>query len=298
MKYFCLLLLLFAAPVGAQELRCNIQLITSQVQGSNLSVTEALRTALYEFVNTRVWTNSVFSAEERIECNMMLNITGLAGNEFTGTLTIQSRRPVFNSGYSTTMINFQDRDLRFTYLEGQPLEFSDVAFTSNLTSIIAFYIYVIIGLDFDSFSPLGGTPYFRMAETIVANAQQSNERGWRPNENNFRNRYWLAQNLLDDRYRPVREFSHRYYRLGLDRMSSRPNEARADIADNLVLLQNVYRRQPDPYMFLLQIITDAKSSEWIDIFSGGTPDEKTRVVRLLKEIDPPNISRYDRITGN
>ena len=295
MRYFCFLLFLLTASVSAQELRCNIQLNTTQVQGSNRSVIDALQTALHEFVNTRVWTNTVFSPEERIECNMMLNITNIAGNEFTGTLTVQSRRPVFNSGYSTTMINFQDRDLRFTYIEGLPLEFSDVAFTSNLTSIIAFYVYVIIGLDFDSFSPLGGTPYFRIAETIATNAQQSNERGWRANEGNFRNRYWLVQNMLDDRYRPVREFSHRYYRLGLDRMSIRPNEARADIADYLVLLQNVYRRQPDPYMFLLQTVIDAKSAEWIDIFSSGTPDEKTRVMRLLKEIDPPNISRYDRI---
>jgi len=295
MKYFCFLLLFLSASVSAQELRCNIQLNTSQVQGSNRSVIDALQTALHEFVNNRIWTNNVFSAEERIECNMMLNITGIAGNEFTGTLTVQSRRPVFNSGYSTNMINFQDRDIRFTYVEGQPLEFSDVVFTSNLTSIIAFYVYLIIGLDFDSFSFLGGTPYFRIAENIVTNAQQSGERGWRANENNFRNRYWLVQNLLDDRYRPVREFSHRYYRLGLDRMSARPNEARADIADYLVLLQNVYRRQPDPYLFLLQTVIDAKSTEWVDIFRGGTPDEKTRVVRLLKEIDPPNIARYDGI---
>ena len=295
MKYFCFLFLLFAASVSAQELRCNITLNTTQVQGSNRSVIDALQTALHEFVNTRVWTNNVFAPEERIESNMMLNITSIVGNEFTGTLTVQSRRPVFNSGYTTTMINFQDRDIRFTYIEGQPLEFSEVAFTSNLTSIIAYYVYIIIGLDFDSFSLLGGTPYFRMAETIVTNAQQSGERGWRPNEGNFRNRYWLVQNLLDERYRPVREFSYRYYRLGLDRMSSRPNEARSDIADYLVLLQNVHRRQPDPYMFLLQTVIDAKSAEWIDIFMGGTPEERTRVVRLLREIDPPNVARYDRI---
>jgi hypothetical protein len=193
------------------------------------------------------------------------------------------------------MFNFIDRDLKFTYIEGQPLEFSEVSFTSNLTSIIAFYVYIILGLDYDSFSPNGGTPYFRMAETIVTNAQQSNERGWKAYEGNFRNRYWLAQNLLDDRYRAVREFTYRYYRMGLDRMSSRPNDARADIAEYLKLLQDVYRRKPDPYLFLLQIVLDVNSTEWIDMFSSGTPDEKTRVVRLLKEIDPANISKYDRI---
>ena len=292
---FCCLFLLFAATAGAQELRCNISLNTMQVQGSNRSVTEALQTALYEFVNQRVWTNHVFTAEERIECSMMLNITSLVGSEFSGTITVQSRRPVFNSVYPTNLINFQDRDLRFTYVEGQPLEFSDVAHLSNLTSIIAFYIYIILGLDYDSFSPNGGTPYFQKAETIVTNAQQSSERGWKAYEGNYRNRYWLVQNLLDDRYRGVREFTYRYYRLGLDRMSSRPNEARADIAESLRLLQDVYRRKPDPYMFLLQVVFDAKSNEWVDMFSNGTPDEKTRVVRLLKEIDPPNISKYDKI---
>jgi hypothetical protein len=226
---------------------------------------------------------------------MMLNITSLTGSEFTGTLTVQSRRPVFNSGYSSTVINFQDRDLRFTYVQGQPLEFNELSYTSNLTSIIAFYVYVIIGMDYDTFSLFGGTPYFRIAETIINNAQPSGERGWRGTEGNYRNRYWLVQNLLDDRYRPVREFSYRYYRLGLDRMTSRLNEARADITENMVLLQNVYRRKPDPHMPLLQTVIDAKSAEWVDLFNGATADEKTRVVRLLKEIDPPNSARYDRI---
>jgi len=227
---------------------------------------------------------------------MMLNITSLVGSEFSGTITIQSRRPVYNSVYPTTLFNFQDRDLRFSYVEGQPLEFSEVAHLSNLTSIIAFYVYIILGLDYDSFSPNGGTPFFQKAETIVTNAQQSSERGWKAYEGNFRNRYWLVQNLLDDRYRGVREFTYRYYRLGLDRMSSRPNEARADIAENLKLLQDVFRRKPDPYLFLLQIVFDVKSNEWVEMFSNANPDEKTRVVRLLKEIDQANISKYDRIS--
>jgi len=293
---FCWLFLLMTVSSAAQEIRCSISANTTQVQGSNRSVFQSLQTALNEFVNQRVWTNHVFTSEERIECSMMINITSEAGSEFSGTITVQSRRPVFNSTYFTTLLNFQDRDLRFTYVEGQPLEFSDVAHMSNLTSIIAFYVYIILGLDYDSFSPNGGTPFFQKAETIVTNAQQSPERGWKAYEGNFRNRYWLVQNLLDDRYRGVREFMHKYYRLGLDRMSSRPNEARADIAEYLKLLQDVYRRKPDPYLFLLQIVYDAKSDEWVNIFSNSTPDEKSRVVRLLKDIDPPNISKYDKIS--
>ena len=291
---FCLFLLI-SISVGAQELRCNISLVTTQIQGSNRSITDALQTALYEFVNNRVWTNHVYTQEERIECTMMLNIQSLVGSEFSGTIQVQARRPVHNSSYSTQLFNFMDRDLKFNYVEGQPLEFSDVAHLSNLTSILAYYVYIILGLDYDSFSLNGGTPFFQRAETIVTNAQQSSERGWKAYEGNFRNRYWLVQNILDDRYRNVREFSYKYYRLGLDRMSSRPNEARTDIIDYLNLLQEVYRRKPDPYLFFLQIVIDVNSAEWIEIFNNATPDEKTRVVRLLKEIDPPNISKYDKI---
>jgi hypothetical protein len=194
----------------AQELRCNVQLVTTQVQGSNKSVTDALQTALFEFVNQRAWTNNTFAPEERIECTMMLNITSLTGSTFAGSIQVQSRRPVYNSGYSTTVLNYKDDNLRFTYVEGDPLDFSETAYHSNLTSIIAFYAYLIIGLDYDTFSPSGGTPYFRKAETVVTNAQQSGEKGWRANEgsNSYRNRYWLVHNLLDDRYRSIREFNY------------------------------------------------------------------------------------------
>lgn len=291
--------LLLPAPalVSAQELRCNIQLVTTQIQGSNKSVTDALQTALFEFVNSRVWTNNTFTPEERIECNMMLNIKSMTGNSFSGSLQVQSRRPVFNSVYSTTMLNFQDENVKFNYVEGEPLEYSETSFQSNLTSIIAFYVYIILGMDYDSFSLNGGTPYFRKAETIVTHAQQSGEKGWRANEGSgsSRNRYWIAQNFLDDRYRNVREFSYKYYRQGLDRMNSKPNDVRREIAEYMQLLQEVYRRKPDPYMSLLQITFDAKSNEWVEIFSNSPAEEKSRVVKILKEIDPSNISKYDNI---
>ncbi|MDR2848534.1 MAG: DUF4835 family protein [Bacteroidales bacterium] len=294
--------LIFFAGIGlfsanAQELRCNVQLVTTQIQGSNKSVTDALQTALFEFVNSRAWTNNSFSTEERIECNMMLNITSLVGSTFSGSIQVQSRRPVFNSAYSTSVFNFKDDNLKFTYVEGGPLEFSETEFHSNLTSIIAFYVYIILGMDYDSFSLNGGTPYYRKAETIVTNAQQSGEKGWRANEgsNSNKNRYWIAHNFLDDRYRGVREFMYKYYRLGLDKMSSKPNEVRRDIADYLKLLQEVYRRKPDPYMLLLQITFDAKSNEFMEIFGNSSAEEKSRVVKILKEIDPSNIGRYDNI---
>ncbi|MDR3095168.1 MAG: DUF4835 family protein [Bacteroidales bacterium] len=284
-------------PAKAQELRCNVQLVSTQIQGSNKSVTEALQTALFEFVNSRAWTNNSFATEERIECNMMLNITSLVGSTFSGSIQIQSRRPVFNSAYSTTVFNFKDDNLKFTYVEGEPLEFSETAYSSNLTSIVAFYVYIILGMDYDSFSLNGGTPYFRKAETVVTNAQQSGEKGWRASEgsNSNKNRYWIAQNFLDDRYRGVREFIYKYHRQGLDKMSSKPNDVRRDLADYMKLLQDVYRRKPDPYMLLLQITFDAKSNEFMEIFGNSPAEEKGRVVKILKEIDPANIGRYDNI---
>ncbi|MDR1864848.1 MAG: DUF4835 family protein [Bacteroidales bacterium] len=295
--FFACLLAMALLPAKGQELRCNIQLVTTQIQGSNKSVTDALQTALYEFVNTRVWTGNSFSAEERIECNMLLNIKSMVGNEFSGTLQVQSRRPVYNSVYGTTVFNFQDETLKFNYVEGSPLEFSDITYHSNLTSIIAFYVYIILGIDYDTFSLNGGTSYFRKAETVVTNAQKSGEKGWQAYEGSGgnRNRYWIAQNFLDDRYRNVREFLYKYHRQGLDRMSSRPNEVRSDMADYMKLLQEVYRRKPDPYMLLLQLIFDAKASEWVEIFSNSQSEEKNRVVKILKEIDPSNISKYNNI---
>ncbi len=297
-KGFILLIVITGTlKINCQELMCNVQVITQQIQGTNKQIFQTLQTAIYEFLNNTAWTSQVFATEERIECNMLFNIKEqISADEFKGTLQIQVRRPVFNSSYNSVLLNYVDNDLQFTYVEYQPLEFSETSHLSNLTSILAFYAYIIIGLDFDSFSYEGGTPYFHLAEKIVNNAQNASEKGWRAIDSQGRkNRYWLINNILKEDFSPVREFIYKYHRLGLDRMYNKTNEARSDIAEYLKLLQEVSRNKPDPFMHFLQVMFDAKSDELVNIFKESFQDEKTRVYALLSEIDPSHGNKYDQI---
>ena len=297
-KYF-ISILVFLIPffLSGQELRCNIQLVTQQIQGTNKQIFQTLQTAMYEFMNNRNWTNHVYEYNERIECTILINLTEqLGADEFRGTIQIQSSRPAYNSTYNSTMFNFRDNDLRFRYLEFERLEFNEQTHLSNLTSVLAFYAYIIIGIDYDSFSPEGGSPYFQKAEAIVNNAQNVVEPGWKPYDGaRNRNRYWLIKNILDEEYRSIRQFLYRYHRLGLDLMDSKVNEGRAEIAESIRLLQEVYRQKPDPYLFLLQLVFDAKNDEFVNIFSDSFPEEKRRVVEILREIDPANSAKYEKI---
>lgn len=284
-------------PLYAQELNCNVQVSSEQVQGTNKQVFETLQNAIYEFMNNRVWTNHVYTVEERIECNLMFNITEqISADEFRGTLSVQSRRPVYNTNYQTTMLNFIDNDIRFQYIEFEPLEFDLNSHTSNLTSILAFYAYFILALDYDSFALEGGTPYFRNAEQIVVNAQNASQKGWKPMDNMaHKNRYWLVKDFLDSEYKNVREFNYRYHRHGLDVMDEKAAEGRAAIADALELLQEVHRSRPDPYMYTLRLVFDAKADEIVNVFSESFAEERNRVYNILTEVDKPNDSKYEAI---
>ncbi len=298
MKRLFLLLpaLLFLTRSGAQELNCNVQVVSQQIQGTNKQVFQTMQTAIYEFMNTRVWTNNVFKSEERIECNLLINITDQpASDQFTATMQVQSRRPVFGTSYNSVMLNYMDNNVQFNYVEFQPLEFNENSYNS-LTSLLAFYAYYIIGLDYDSYSLYGGTDYFLKAEKIVDNAQSSSDKGWKAFDGKSnKNRYWLVKNILDKNYEPVREFIYRYHRLGLDVMQSKPNEGRAEIASDLKLLQKVYRQKPDFYMHLLQVVFDSKSDELANIFSESYPDEASRVLAILGEVDPADARKYEKI---
>ena len=192
---FTVFLFLIPAYLAGQELRCNVQVVSQQIQGTNKQVFQTLQNAIYEFMNNRVWTDHMYSMEERIECNLMFNITEqISADEFKGTLSIQSSRPVFNSNYTTTTLNFIDNDIHFRYVEFSPLEFDLNSHLSNLTSILAFYAYYIMGLDYDTFSMMGGSPYFTSAERIVMNAQNVPEPGWKPLDNlAHKSRYWLVK---------------------------------------------------------------------------------------------------------
>ena len=295
-RIFFILLIVSPGFLWAQELRCNIQVNTQKIQGTNRTVFQTLQTSLYEFMNNTAWTNHVYGFDERIECNIMLNITEQMGSdEYKGTIQVQSRRPVFNSSYNTTMLNFLDNNLHFRYREFDKIEFTETSHLSNLSSTLAFYAYIILGIDYDSYSNLGGTEFFLKAEKIVTNAQNAPERGWKAYEGNRKNRYWMVENLLNAKYRSLREVYYRYHRLGLDRMSEKPTEGRAEIAESLALLQKVYREKPDPYLFGLQLFFDAKNDELVNVFSESFPTERARVVNILIEVDNPNASKYKTI---
>jgi len=276
---------------------CNVQVITQQIQGTNKQVFQTLQTSIYEFMNNTSWTNHVFETDERIECTMLFNIKEqVSVDEFKGTLQIQSRRPVFNSSFNSVVLNYVDNDIQFKYVEFQPLEFSETSHLSNLTSLLAFYAYIIIGMDYDTYSFEGGTPFFEAAEKIVNNAQNTPERGWRAMESTSRkNRYWLVNNILNEDFSLLREFVYKYHRLGLDMMYEKTNEARANISEYLRLLQQISRDKPDPFMYYLQVVLDAKSDELINIFKESFQEEKTRVYALLNEIDPSHGNKYEQI---
>ncbi len=291
------LLLIMAGFAQAQELKCNVQVVSQQVQGTNKQVFETLQSAIYEFMNNKVWTNHVYGTEERIECNLMFNIQEqLSADEFRGTLQIQSRRPVFNTNYFTVMLNYMDNDIQFRYIEFEPLEFDPTSHISNLTSILAYYAYMILALDYDSFGFEGGTPFLQAAEKIVDNAQNVPEKGWKPFDNtSHKNRYWLVKDFLDTDYAPIREFMYRYHRQGLDLMDSKAVETRAEIAINLELLQTVYRKKPDPFMHPMHVLFDAKADEFVNVFSESFPEEKARVAAIFNEIDQANATKYKAI---
>jgi hypothetical protein len=269
------------------------------IQGSNREIFVNMQRDIYEFINNTVWTNHVFSYAERIDCNMLINLTEqLSGDDFRGTIQIQLRRPAFNTTYNSTMLNFVDNNFQFKYVEFQTIEFDPSAHRANLISVLAYYVYIILGIDYDSYSPLGGTEFFQMAEKIVTNAQNAPEAGWKPYDGSRnRNRYWLVKNILDKEYEEVRQFLYEYNINGLDRLESRVSEARNSMAESLKLIQVVFRKKPDPFMYFLQIIIDAKSEEIINIFLGAFPEERSRVVQIMTEIDPANKSKYEKITA-
>ncbi len=295
MRRFIVIIIAFlmATPIIAQELRCNIQVSSQNIQGTNKQVFRSMNIAMNEFMNTTRWTNKVFSYDERIECTLMFTLTEqISADEFRGTLQIQASRPVFNASYNTVLLNFKDKDIQFKYVEFQPLKYNENTKPNELTALLAYYAYVIIGLDCDTFSPEGGTPYFTKAENIVNLMQNSKYRGWKAYESRH-NRYWLIENILSSTYSSVRECYYRYHRHGLDKMADKLPEGRNEIADCMRLMQKAYRAKPGA--FILQIFFDAKADEIVNIFSKSFNTEKKRVYNIVKEIDPSNLSKYKKL---
>ena len=297
MKKILILSVIFLVSIHSigQELNCQVSVTAPQIAGTDKRVFESLQTALYEFMNNRKWSNYNFRMEERIECTILVTVTErMSPDDFKGTINLVLRRPIFNSAYNSVLLNWIDKDFQFHYVEFQPLDYAEGTFSSNLTSVMAYYSNVFLALYFDSFSLNGGAPFFDKARAIVNTAQNAQETGWKGFEST-RNRFWLVENSLNPTYSELRDFSYRFHRLGLDQMYEKPDQGRNEITESLDLLKSIYNAQPG--LFNLQLITDAKRDEFINIYSDDRvpPLEKTNVVNILKEIDPANGSKYQTI---
>jgi hypothetical protein len=291
-------LLLIAGSLQAQELKARVSVNASRVNSTvDKKIFTTLQTQLNNLMNNRKWTTDAFQPNEKIECSFLLNIeSALETNVYKATLTIQAARPVYNSSYQAALVNYIDQDVAFKYQEFQPVEFNENrvqgtdAPAANLTAIFAFYAYTIIGLDYDSFSPKGGESYFRKAQAVVNNAPEGkNITGWRVFDGT-RNRYWLNENLINNRYNILHDVIYSYYRNGLDNLFDAEADARKNMLQTLTQLQ-AFNKENTNTMFI-QFFMQGKNLELTGIFKKATPDEKTRAVELLSEIDVVNAARY------
>lgn len=295
-KTFFLLILLFSLiglkSVQAQEFNIDVTVSSARVEGTDQRAYESLKEAILNFMNNRIWTNVKFEPQERIEGAMVVNITKKDGNIIEAELNIALRRPTFKTNYSTPLFNHIDNDFMFEYVESQPLDFAENIYTSNLTSTLAFYAYYALGLYFDSFGLYGGDPFFKITEQIVTSAQSANESGWKAFDDR-ENRYWLNENMVNNAYKPIRQYMYEYHRLGLDKMSTKQDEGKAAITKSLEYLKQAYKERPN--LFFLQIINDTKRNEWKSIYSEGSQQDKTKAINIFREIDPAHASEYEEL---
>ena len=294
---FCFLILI-VSETRAQELQANISINASRVPTTiDHKIFRTLQTALSNFVNGRKWSNETFQSNEKITCNFLINISqSLDNNEFNATLTVQASRPIYNSTYQSPLINYLDENVIFRYVEFQTIDFSESRVqgnepvAANLPAVLAYYIYTILGLDFDSFSLRGGDAYFQKAENIVNNSPEATEIiGWKAFDG-IRNRYWLMENLTNSKYALVHDAFYNYYRLGLDQMYDKEIDARGAILNSLNQFNTVNTETPGA--MILPFFFQGKANELANIFKKGSVDEKARALDVLSKMDIANTNLY------
>jgi len=278
----------------SQELNCQVSIITDarlEVTSVEKEIFDQLKQTIYDMMNTTQWTKDKFKVEERINCNLQLQINSIpSSGTYSGSLQVQSSRPAFNSSYNTTLFNFQDDDIQFSYSRNSVLVYAPNQFRDNLTSILAFYAYFIIGMDYDSFSLKGGTPYFNEAQQIVSNAQSSGAAGWKSNEAGKRNRFYLVDNILHQLFEPLRECNYEYHRKGIDKLYDDKIAGRKSIYEALNKLSKIVATRPNS-INLLNFV-QAKQVELKNLYADAEVKDKNDVVALLKRLDPANSSKY------
>ena len=288
-----LALLLPIRTLTAQELKCNVRVNSNQVEGSDRTIFQNLQTALYDFLNNNKFSEVNIRQSEKIECSILINVKSRSNDYFTAEINVASNRPVYKSNYSSPMFNYLDKNFIFQYTDGQSLDFNPNTFISNLTSTLGFYVYLILGLDFDSFSLYGGDPFYALADQIAKAAPQDSngDGGW--SSTGRQNRHAIISEFTNDTYRPLRQFYYDYHRLGLDVMSENPDPGREAILNTMGNLQSIYER--NSMCYILQLIVETKRDEIIQVFSEGSQKEKTTAANIMKTIDPSQSSRYDAI---
>lgn len=283
---------LTCATLSAQELNCKVTVNADQIQGTNRTVFESLEKSITEFMNERRWTDFEYLTEERIECSIYLIISHQSGNSFAGEMQVQSTRPVHNTNYKSPIFSFKDQNVEFSYYEGDALTFDETSFGNNLTEMLAYYAYIIVGTDCDSFALMGGTPFYKKAEDIVNQAQSTNTKGWRAFEDG-RNRYALITSIVDDIAKPYREYLYTYHRLGLDEMTISPDKSRTKINDNLTILKEIYKERPSN--IIVSEFAETKLDELINVYSKATPTERKNAYDILSYLVPTLQHRMDAL---
>lgn len=276
----------------SQELNCEV-IVNAQLTGNeNVQVFKTLERQLKEFVNNTTWTDKTFKTQERINCSMVLNINDYNNDNFQASIQVQSSRPVYGSSYSTPVYNYNDKDFDFKYLEFQNMVYNPNQYESNLISLLSFHVYMILGMDADTFAPNGGAEYYKQAQVILNYSQQGNYQGWKL-EDGQQSRFILIDNILSDTYKEFRDVLYQYHRNGLDEMSNSPKVGKSAIAESIKLLRTMNNRRPNSY--LMRIFFDAKAEEIEDIFSGGPTINIADLVSTLTRIAPMHASKWRNI---
>jgi len=288
-----ILLMMICIFANAQELNSRVQILAPNISNINKKNLDVLQNTIRDFLNNNKWTNETYLPQERVECNFVITITGWDGSSaYSAEAQIQSSRPVYGSSYYSTLLNISDKDFNFNYNDGQTLDFSDQNFLNNLSSLLGYYAYTIIGLDRDSFSNLGGTPFYTKAQNVLNVAQTAGSKGWKAFDG-LRNRFWLNENLLNNSFKGLRNFIYDYHLNGLDVLQDDPTNGSKKIIAMLPALQQMDKQKlgsifPNVYFA-------SKAEEITNVLSASDPQNRIKAYNLLSEIDPANISKYEAL---
>ena len=295
LKRSLFLFLLLPGTLFAQEFNSKVSVIAPQISNVEPRIFKSLETALTQMMNTRRWTNYNYAPAERIDCNFLFTISEMTSiDHFKGTMQVVYSRPVYGADYLSPVLEILDNSVEFNFIENTQIEFTNERFLNNLSSLMGFYAYFILGVDGDTYKSMGGSEFYEQAQQVVSNAQNASEAGWKALEGP-KNRYWLVDNQQQAVFRPLRDFLYNYHRQGFDQMTTDPVNARKTIVDAIDKLKSVHQVKPSSYN--LQVVFNAKYNELVNLFKPADPAERSKVLNTLQVIDPGHIQQYQRMVS-